>query len=354
MFDRLIRYSLLLFAVLPIGSLFDLSLSALSIFKCWLILISLHIFFSKRIDVYRLLFVLCIVLVYISSALLSVESFNGLLKDFFTVAFFLIIAIIFWVNKPDLVELEFVKKLIHLAVVCDVLIYISMFIFKIPPLGIRGIFFETTGVLRYSDVFTYSIFFVSLFLFFREGKLYWLIYMTLVSILALDRVFLAVSILILLYFLLRNMRLMTLLIFCVPIFLIDSETILKSLRFDELSIPHLIADIFGRSIQPAIIGGYEASVKTIILGEGPGFLFHIPWFEYRGIAPGSVSVDSFFISNFVKYGAIYLFLLLLFLKFVLPGIIFYSVNILYLYFHNGLYNDSYLLFLILLLLIKDE
>lgn len=354
MFNNFIRYSILLFAVLPIGSLFELSISALSVLKCWFLLISIQAIFLYRIDVYRLLYVLCIIFIYLCSAYFSFENLDALVKDFFTVVFFFIVALTFWVSKANKIELEFVKKLIHVAVISDLVIYIIMFALNISPLGIRGVFFETTGILRYSDVFTYTIYFVSLFLFLREEKLHWLVYMNLVSVLALDRVFLVVSIFVTFYFLLKNVKLITLLFFCTPLFLIDSNSILTSLRFDELSLSHIFNDIFGRSLEPALMGGYQITVKTLFLGEGPGFLFYIPWFEYRGLASGSVSVDSLFISNFVKYGVIYLLFILIFLKQALPGLIFYSVNLLYLYFHNGLYNDSYLLFLSLFLLLKNE
>ena len=122
-------------------------------------------------------------------------------------------------------------------------------------------------------------------------------------------------------------------------------------RFLELLKWELLYDsLYERFVQPAILGGYENNLFTFLLGVGAGFEFYIPWFVYRDLNPYQISVDSFFVANFVKYGVLGagpLLFLVLNPFFRLSCVAFLWVPV-YLIVHNGILVDSFILTLVLL------
>ena len=121
------------------------------------------------------------------------------------------------------------------------------------------------------------------------------------------------------------------------------------------NIDLLLNEFFGRFIEPVIKGGYETNSTNLLFGEGMGFKFYTPWHEYRELEVYHNSIDSFFVTFFVKYG---IFGLILFSSMIhvalrsFPKVIYVWV-VLYLCAHNGLYLPQFLLMLVFLSLLYD-
>ena len=62
------------------------------------------------------------------------------------------------------------------------------------------------------------------------------------------------------------------------------------------------------------------SIFEIFFGYGFRTFFEIPWFGYRGLDPYLNTVDSMYLTFFVKYGICSIFLIVLFLKLITKNI----------------------------------
>lgn len=71
---------------------------------------------------------------------------------------------------------------------------------------------------------------------------------------------------------------------------------------------------------PAITKISEMSIMEVFFGYGFRTFFEIPWFGYRGLDPYLNSIDSMYLTFFVKYGMCSIFLIVLFLKLITKNI----------------------------------
>ena len=128
-------------------------------------------------------------------------------------------------------------------------------------------------------------------------------------------------------------------------------------RLTELfNLPLLIGALEYRFVQPAIVGGYELTIQSFLIGEGIGFEFYVPWFDYRGLDPWHFSVDSLFAFAFFKYGILGLIIWVYAVSRVLW---FHPLSIanawiwLYWFVHSGVNVPSFLLFMVVLVILRD-
>ena len=71
---------------------------------------------------------------------------------------------------------------------------------------------------------------------------------------------------------------------------------------------------------PAIEKIVEMKAYQYIYGLGVGTYFEIPWFEYRGLDSKLNTIDSTYLTLFVKYGIFSLLLIILFFRLLLFNI----------------------------------
>lgn len=86
----------------------------------------------------------------------------------------------------------------------------------------------------------------------------------------------------------------------------------------------------------------KMSWYNYIFGLGAGTYFDIPWFAYRGLETQNISVDSLYLTMYVKYGLFGLMLIALFTKVAVNGLkanVKSSYNILF----NNVFCVSYTL-----------
>lgn len=80
---------------------------------------------------------------------------------------------------------------------------------------------------------------------------------------------------------------------------------------DALSSEGLAVQLTTR-FSPALDLIHTMSPMHYFVGLGAGTSFEIPWFEYRGLDDRNANIDSAYLTYFVKYGVIGLYLLLVF------------------------------------------
>jgi len=110
--------------------------------------------------------------------------------------------------------------------------------------------------------------------------------------------------------------------------------------------------------QPALIKISEMSYLEFFFGYGFRTYFEIPWFGYRGLDPYLNSIDSMYLTFFVKYGMCSIFLIVLFLRLITKNILYkkhkYSLIVFFLllfFTYSPLYQNYaiiYVFFLIIL------
>ena len=71
---------------------------------------------------------------------------------------------------------------------------------------------------------------------------------------------------------------------------------------------------------PAIIKISQMNFYNYIYGLGLGTYFDIPWFEYRGLDSKLNTIDSTYLTFFVKYGLVSIGVLFLFFKILLKNV----------------------------------
>jgi len=71
---------------------------------------------------------------------------------------------------------------------------------------------------------------------------------------------------------------------------------------------------------PAITKISEMSIMEVFFGYGFRTVFEIPWFGYRGLDPLLNSIDSMYLTFFVKYGVCSILLVVLFFKLITKNI----------------------------------
>ena len=86
--------------------------------------------------------------------------------------------------------------------------------------------------------------------------------------------------------------------------LIGQQRVLDSIDSDSFSTQLI------ERFSPALVLISQMSVQELFFGYGLGIFFEIPWFEYRGLNVMNVSVDSAYLTHFVKQGLLGILFLL--------------------------------------------
>ena len=100
---------------------------------------------------------------------------------------------------------------------------------------------------------------------------------------------------------------------------------------------------------PAIEKISEMNNLEYIYGLGLGTYFEIPWFKYRGLDTKLNTIDSTYLSLFVKYGILSLLIIYMFFRLLLFNI---SNSNMRAFIHNFLFN--YFLYIIKLISIWNR
>ena len=80
-----------------------------------------------------------------------------------------------------------------------------------------------------------------------------------------------------------------------------------------------IANQFEVRYTPAVNVVKAMSFNELLVGKGLGYLFEIPWFEYRGLDTDAISMDSFWLTMYVKNGILSVFWIIAFVAIINHG-----------------------------------
>ena len=125
--------------------------------------------------------------------------------------------------------------------------------------------------------------------------------------------------LLLIYFMVSNINffkkvvasIIFLTLFIASSYLMQSDRVLTSNSKEIVAVQ--LASRFG----PAVVKINEMSTYNYITGLGLGTYFEIPWFEYRGLDTKLNTIDSTYLTLFVKYGLFSLLIIILFFRLLL-------------------------------------
>lgn len=91
---------------------------------------------------------------------------------------------------------------------------------------------------------------------------------------------------------------------------IGQERVLESLNQDGFMTQLLVR------YSPAVVPLIEMNTVHYFFGYGIGYYFEIPWFGYREISPFNISLDSAYLTQFIKQGCVGLLFLFASLRFL--------------------------------------
>lgn len=274
--------------------------------------------------------------------------------------YFFILAVILFItlsNKSYLIAPKNLIYILSFAIVVDVLVWFSLInIPELMPEGIRKEFFYRNNIYRYFDSATLLLQTLTILAFYYyRGQMFkvffvFVLYVILVY-LTQDRVYLLFGMMAFFFYSNRQIKILIFAFISFSVFmLVDILNSIESneaiLRFQNLMDFELIlSELATRFILPVVNGGYDFSATSILLGSGIDFKFYIPWYEYRGLEVYHNSVDSFFITFFVKHGIIGVVLFLYAVHVGLKGYpkLIYTWVFVYLVMHNGFYVMAFLL-----------
>ncbi len=97
------------------------------------------------------------------------------------------------------------------------------------------------------------------------------------------------------------------------LFFMLSDIIGQNRIFESINIEGLLLQLENR-YSPSLIAFSKMSEVNYIFGLGLGYFFEIPWFEYRGMDTHNASLDSSYLTHFVKQGFFGLLLLYIIIK----------------------------------------
>ena len=292
--------------------------------------ISVYYFFvlfeSKIIlkkNIYNIIIGLSILVFYIGLAFAnSVTLDKYLLRDirpFITLFYAFILTSL--INK----EILNIKNLIY------VLIGVSMFKIVFFLLMFLGFAFNDVyyqqNIYRYFDATTFiSCLFIIFHMFNRDKILQYSSKFSLNLLILLSIIIVLISnlrilffALLLIYFIASNINffkkivasIIFLTLFIASSYLMQSDRVLTSNSKEIVAVQ--LASRFG----PALSKIDEMKPHNYIIGLGLGTYFEIPWFEYRGLDTKLNTVDSTYLTLFVKYGLFSLLIIILFFRLLL-------------------------------------
>jgi hypothetical protein len=281
------------------------------------------------------------------------------------------------VSISQKVTIEMIALLIALCIGIDLIFYTAAHAGFLSVGGISGEYLSRTGLVRYSDLLTISLFGVSNYFVFSSQRaataFFWLVVCGFIVALSLNRIF-ALGFLIAFSWWLGSIayrwtssRAVSSMAGVLPtVILIGLGIAFTRSQPEEGEVISRITELFNmdllinalkyRFVDPALAGGYELTPLTFFFGDGFGLRFFIPWFEYRGLDPWHFSVDSLFAFAFFKFGVVGLSILCYSINELMWNRSWHASNIwiwLYLLVHSGINVPGFLLFLVVLVVLRD-
>tara|TARA_B110000240_G_C13505993_1_gene456268 strand:- start:1211 stop:2455 length:1245 start_codon:yes stop_codon:yes gene_type:complete len=223
---------------------------------------------------------------------------------------------------------------ISLPIILNVLLFsfiikIIFIIFQIFGASFSDVYYENNS-FRYFDA---STFVASLFLLigiFKKSSLLLGVSkykLNIIKILAITiilisnlRIFLLALLIVYLIFHNKNI-LKKLFIVVITIFLFLSYSYIMQIDrvINAFELNNIVMQLANR-FSPAIIKISQMNFYNYIYGLGLGTYFDIPWFEYRGLDSKLNTIDSTYLTFFVKYGLVSIGVLFLFFKILLKNV----------------------------------
>ena len=292
--------------------------------------ISVYYFFvlfeSKIIlkkNIYNIIIGLSILVFYIGLAFTnSVTLDKYLLRDirpFITLFYAFILTSL--INK----EILNIKNLIYVLIgvfMFKIVFFLLMFL----GFAFNDVYYQQ-NIYRYFDATTFiSCLFIIFHIFNRDKILQHSSKFSLNLLILLSIIIVLISnlrilffALLLIYFIASNINffkkivasIIFLTLFIASSYLMQSDRVLTSNSKEIVAVQ--LASRFG----PALVKINEMSTYNYITGLGLGTYFEIPWFEYRGLDTKLNTIDSTYLTLFVKYGLFSLLIIILFFRLLL-------------------------------------
>ena len=292
--------------------------------------ISVYYFFvlfeSKIIlkkNIYNIIIGLSILVFYIGLAFTnSVTLDKYLLRDirpFITLFYAFILTSL--INK----EILNIKNLIYVLIgvfIFKIFFFLSIFL----GFAFNDVYYQE-NIYRYFDATTFiSCLFIIFHLFNRDKilqysskfSLYFLISLSIIIVLISNLRILFFALL-LIYFIVSNINFFKKIVASI-IFLtlfIASSHLMQSDRVLTSNSKEIVAVQLASRFGPALVKINEMSTYNYITGLGLGTYFEIPWFEYRGLDTQLNTIDSTYLTLFVKYGVFSFLIIILFFRLLL-------------------------------------
>ena len=223
------------------------------------------------------------------------------------------------------------KEILNIKNLIYVLIGVFMFKIVFFLLMFLGFAFNDVyyqqNIYRYFDATTFiSCLFIIFHIFNRDKILQYSSKFSLNLLILLSIIIVLISnlrilffALLLIYFIASNINffkkivasIIFLTLFIASSYLMQSDRVLTSNSKEIVAVQ--LASRFG----PALVKINEMSAYNYIIGFGLGTYFEIPWFEYRGLDTKLNTIDSTYLTLFVKYGLFSLLIIILFFRLLL-------------------------------------
>ena len=223
------------------------------------------------------------------------------------------------------------KEILNIKNLIYVLIGVFMFKIVFFLLMFLGFAFNDVyyqqNIYRYFDATTFiSCLFIIFHMFNRDKILQYSSKFSLNLLILLSIIIVLISnlrilffALLLIYFIASNINffkkivasIIFLTLFIASSYLMQSDRVLTSNSKEIVAVQ--LASRFG----PALVKINEMSIHNYITGLGLGTYFEIPWFEYRGLDTKLNTIDSTYLTLFVKYGLFSLLIIILFFRLLL-------------------------------------
>ena len=292
--------------------------------------ISVYYFFvlfeSKIIlkkNIYNIIIGLSILVFYIGLAFTnSVTLDKYLLRDirpFITLFYAFILTSL--INK----EILNIKNLIYVLIgvfMFKIVFFLLMFL----GFAFNDVYYQQ-NIYRYFDATTFISCLFIIFHFFNRDKILQysskfslnLLILLSIIIVLISNLRILFFALLLIYFIASNINffkkivasIIFLTLFIASSYLMQSDRVLTSNSKEIVAVQ--LASRFG----PALVKINEMSTYNYITGLGLGTYFEIPWFEYRGLDTKLNTIDSTYLTLFVKYGLFSLLIIILFFRLLL-------------------------------------